>query len=204
MAKKPKGPAEHWQNEPEEKDFLAATNYLSLIFADERVASIVDELRKALPIRREASDLLRASRLALLPETDPVVKKNLKKVADGDRLSPVLLARGRAGRSLIVADGYHRICASYYLDENVEIACRLTLQRVSATVPPAHLSVRGIQEGRVCSSRRFPRLSIGSGDGLRHKKAPFPGLSSERMMGLEPTTFCMASRRSSQLSYIRV
>jgi hypothetical protein len=23
------------------------------------------------------------------------------------------------------------------------------------------------------------------------------------MMGLEPTTFCMASRRSSQLSYIR-
>jgi hypothetical protein len=26
---------------------------------------------------------------------------------------------------------------------------------------------------------------------------------SERMMGFEPTTFCMASRRSSQLSYIR-
>src|SRR5579862_3013454 len=33
-----------------------------------------------------------------------------------------------------------------------------------------------------------------------------PAVSSgfrERMMGLEPTTFCMASRRSSQLSYIR-
>jgi hypothetical protein len=28
-------------------------------------------------------------------------------------------------------------------------------------------------------------------------------LLGERMMGLEPTTFCMASRRSSQLSYIR-
>ena len=26
----------------------------------------------------------------------------------------------------------------------------------------------------------------------------------ERMKGLEPSTFCMASRRSSQLSYIRV
>ena len=25
----------------------------------------------------------------------------------------------------------------------------------------------------------------------------------ERLMGLEPTTFCMASRRSSQLSYSR-
>jgi hypothetical protein len=29
------------------------------------------------------------------------------------------------------------------------------------------------------------------------------GFLLERMMGLEPTTFCMASRRSSQLSYIR-
>ena len=36
------------------------------------------------------------------------------------------------------------------------------------------------------------------------KKAPFRGLREERMMGLEPTTFCMASRRSSQLSYIRI
>ena len=34
-------------------------------------------------------------------------------------------------------------------------------------------------------------------------KAPLPGLTGKRMMGLEPTTFCMASRRSSQLSYIR-
>jgi hypothetical protein len=26
---------------------------------------------------------------------------------------------------MIVADGYHRICASYYLDEDIEISCRL-------------------------------------------------------------------------------
>src|SRR3954454_19909945 len=39
----------------------------------------------------------------------------------------------------------------------------------------------------------------------RTKKAPAAaGLWLKRMMGLEPTTFCMASRRSSQLSYIRV
>ena len=31
----------------------------------------------------------------------------------------------------------------------------------------------------------------------------FQRLVRKRMMGLEPTTFCMASRRSSQLSYIR-
>ena len=43
-----------------------------------------------------------------------------------------------------------------------------------------------------------------TGNSSRMKEALFPGLSEERMMGLEPTTFCMASRRSSQLSYIRV
>src|SRR5579862_7970429 len=37
----------------------------------------------------------------------------------------------------------------------------------------------------------------------RHPKMPFCR-EYKRMMGLEPTTFCMASRRSSQLSYIRV
>jgi hypothetical protein len=28
--------------------------------------------------------------------------------------------------------------------------------------------------------------------------------SKKRLMGFEPTTFCMASRRSSQLSYSRI
>jgi len=38
---------------------------------------------------------------------------------------------------------------------------------------------------------------------LRQQKTRLSGLFLERMMGFEPTTFCMASRRSSQLSYIR-
>jgi hypothetical protein len=39
----------------------------------------------------------------------------------------VLLVRGRlgAGVPLTVADGYHRICASYHLDENAPIPCRI-------------------------------------------------------------------------------
>jgi hypothetical protein len=36
------------------------------------------------------------------------------------------------------------------------------------------------------------------------QSAGWAGNVEERMMGFEPTTFCMASRRSSQLSYIRV
>jgi len=39
----------------------------------------------------------------------------------------VLLVRGRLASSvpLTVADGYHRICASYHLDEDADIPCRV-------------------------------------------------------------------------------
>ena len=52
---------------------------------------------------------------------------DLDKVRKGERLSPVLLVRGgaAAGGPLTVADGYHRICASYHIDENADIPCRL-------------------------------------------------------------------------------
>jgi hypothetical protein len=56
------------------------------------------------------------------------VAKDLKKITQGRLLSPVLCVRGmmRAGMPLIVADGYHRICASYHLDEDADIPCRIT------------------------------------------------------------------------------
>jgi hypothetical protein len=55
------------------------------------------------------------------------VAHNLQKIADGKALSPVLLVRGDASRgiALIVADGYHRICASWYHDENAIIPSRI-------------------------------------------------------------------------------
>jgi hypothetical protein len=40
----------------------------------------------------------------------------------------VLLVRGRLGAAevpLTVADGYHRICASYHLNEDADIPCRI-------------------------------------------------------------------------------
>ncbi len=40
--------------------------------------------------------------------------------------------------------------------------------------------------------------------GHGHKEAPQTRGFSKRLMGLEPTTYCMASSRSSQLSYSRV
>ena len=129
MAKKQKPrPPPEWLDAPEEHDYAAAADYLSLLFPESESASIVEGLRSAPVIQRKAKDLMRASRLELLPADDPEVSKDLEKVAAGGRLSPVLLVRGQ-GRSRGVVDRrgqeYHRICASYHLDEDTEIACRL-------------------------------------------------------------------------------
>jgi hypothetical protein len=116
-----------WKNEPDEHDYPAAGNYLSLIARPEVVKRLVDDLRGAPIIHQKAKDILRASGLDLLDVDNPHVLADLKKIRKGRDLSPVLLVRGDIGSSryLQIADGYHRVCASYHVDENTDIPCRL-------------------------------------------------------------------------------
>jgi hypothetical protein len=118
---------EHWQLDPDDHDYPAATNYLSLICEPDLAAKIVKLLKTAPMGRYEAKDLLRASRLPMLEQDNKHVASDLAKVQSGLKLSPILLVRGRIekGRSLVIADGYHRVCASYYINENSQIPCRL-------------------------------------------------------------------------------
>jgi hypothetical protein len=118
---------EHWLHEPEEHDYPAAADYLTLNLDPGVAETVVAALEKAPLVHRKAKDLLRASGLALLPPDNPHVARDLKKVDDGKALSPVLLVRGDLlrGIPLVVADGYHRICASHHLDENADIPCRI-------------------------------------------------------------------------------
>ena len=116
-----------WQPRPEKHDFQAAEDYLSLIMPAKRAT----EYRKRLAAarnditHRKARDILRASQLALLGEDNKHVAADLRKAASGAALSPILLLRGDGENPLIVADGYHRVCASYWIDENTDIPCVL-------------------------------------------------------------------------------
>lgn len=113
-----------WMSQPEDHDYDAARQYLSLLAKPEIAQAVADRLRTGTLMSFKAKDLLRSSRLPLLDEENAHVKKDLKKVAEGKQLSPVLLVRGKIGEyPLTVADGYHRICASYHLDENTDIPC---------------------------------------------------------------------------------
>jgi hypothetical protein len=115
--------SEHWKDQPEKQDYPAARSYLSLLVdpgeAKKAAKALADDPDAA---SYKAKDLLRAAGLPLLPVDDPEVAKDLAKVKAGTKLSPVLLVRGDP---LWVADGYHRICASYHLDEDTEIPCRI-------------------------------------------------------------------------------
>ena len=132
MAKKKKQQHSLWKTEPDEHDYPAAYDYLTLLITEKQAKAVVAQLRKATISHRNAKDILRASDLHLLSPDSEHVAKDMKKVEMGMLLSPVLLLRGGllSARPLIVCDGYHRICASHHLDENLDIPCRI------ADLPP--------------------------------------------------------------------
>ena len=116
-----------WKKAPERGDYSAAGAFLSLIFPSSRAKSLAGALRTAPRAEYSAKDLLRASGLPLLPRNETSVKEDLKRIGKGKALSPVLLVRGdiAKGVPLIVADGYHRICAVYYFDEHAPVAVHI-------------------------------------------------------------------------------
>ncbi len=117
-----------WLPKPQKHDFQAAQDYLSLIMPPEQATLYREKLSSAAQaglIHRKAKDILRASQLALLTQDNKHVAADLHKAAAGTAMSPILLLRGDDTHPLIVADGYHRVCASYWLDENTDIPCVL-------------------------------------------------------------------------------
>jgi hypothetical protein len=122
-----KAPKLTWTEAPAEHDYPSAANYLGLVARAAQVEVLTALLSQTATVHQHAKDILRAAQLPLLPADDPEVVKDLKKVGKGVALSPVLLVRGdlAAGVPLQIADGYHRVCASYHLDEDAEVPCRI-------------------------------------------------------------------------------
>jgi hypothetical protein len=116
-----------WKTEPDEHDYPAAASYLSLVATAGKVKGAVERLREAPLSHYKAKDILRAAGLSLLSPDNAHVAADLTKIHNGKALSPILLVRGHAPHGIIlqVADGYHRVCASYHVDENTDIPCRI-------------------------------------------------------------------------------
>ncbi len=120
-------PKLEWAEKGEVEDFDAAVKFLSLLCSGTKPAALVESVRRARLVEHAAKDLLRAAHLPLLPSDESHVDADLKRIHKGKALAPVLLIRGdiATGLPLIVADGYHRICAVCYFDESAPIPCRV-------------------------------------------------------------------------------
>ncbi len=112
-----------WLDKPEAHDFPAAADYLALLADSPTVDELTQRLRAGGLAHKKAKDILRAAQLGLLPVDNPHVAADLARIKKGQPLSPILLVRGdyTTGVPLQIADGYHRVCASYHTDENTDI-----------------------------------------------------------------------------------
>src|SRR5713226_7092939 len=114
-----------WLTKPEKHDYPAAKSYLSLVCDEPTATRLVQKLRRAPVSRFKAKDIFRASGLSLLGVSNAHVEKDREKIKDGKELSPLLLVRDKANGKVIIADGYHRLCAVYSFDEDVLIPCKI-------------------------------------------------------------------------------
>jgi hypothetical protein len=173
--------AQRWGDEPAEHDYPAAASFLSLICDPSEVRRLVTALKAAPIVHYKAKDLLRASTLALLPTDNPHVASDLAKVASGEPLSPVLLMRGdfRRGVPLTIADGYHRVCASYHVDENADIPCHLVDHKGPTAVP-------GFRLGSGVASGSGSGVGNGLGAGIGPGAGPGTGAATPASAGDGP------------------
>jgi hypothetical protein len=112
-----------WLASPAKHDYAAAECYLSLLFDAATVAGCIKKLRRARGADFKAKDLLRASNLSPLGVSNSHVERDRKKITKGSALSPILLVRDSKNVKLIIADGYHRLCAAYSVDEDATLPC---------------------------------------------------------------------------------
>lgn len=114
-----------WLPDVEEHVYPAAESYLSIIYSAERVSSIMTNFRRAAIVQFKAKDIFRASQLSLLGVSNSHVEKDRQKISGGKGLSPLLLLRDQQNSKVIVADGYHRLCAIYSFNEDALIQCKI-------------------------------------------------------------------------------
>jgi hypothetical protein len=115
----------NWQSGPQKHDYSAAASYLSLTMEPQAAKKVAKKLELADMSEFAAKDIFRASMLSLLGVSNSHVEKDRAKVIRHERLSPILLLRDQRNGSLVIADGYHRLCAVYTFDEDAMIPCKI-------------------------------------------------------------------------------
>jgi hypothetical protein len=114
-----------WLKAPKKKDYPAARKYLSLTLGPRQAARLVTKLRRAKVAKIAARDVLRASRTPMSEvQAFDWVSQN-KDIKKGRPLSPILLVCGVHGGELVIADGFHRLCAAFSYDQDATVPFKI-------------------------------------------------------------------------------
>ena len=114
-----------WHDEPQKHDYPAAQTYLSLLMKPNAAKKLVNDMKKAEMTEFAAKDIFRASALSLLGVSNSHVETDRSKIILKEELSPLLLLAKGSDGPLVIADGYHRLCAVYSFDEDAMIPCKI-------------------------------------------------------------------------------
>jgi hypothetical protein len=114
-----------WLSKPQKHDYPAAQSYLSLSLEPRKAKNLADKLERAEMTTFAAKDIFRASGLSLPGVSDSHTEEDRTLIILNEALSPLLLCRDKDRGKLIIADGYHRLCAVYTFDENAMIPCKI-------------------------------------------------------------------------------
>ncbi|MGO9424799.1 MAG: hypothetical protein ACLQAR_03685 [Steroidobacteraceae bacterium] len=114
-----------WLPKPQRHDYPAAQSYLSLLFPPRVAKALVQKLERAGISEFAAKDIFRASGLAVLGSGNSHVDRDRIQIIHRQPISPILLCRDVEHGKVIIADGYHRLCAVYTFDEDAMIPCQI-------------------------------------------------------------------------------
>lgn len=114
-----------WLKKPQKHDYPAAESYLTLLMSPRQAGGLIGKMRRARIVEFAAKDIFRSSALPMLRSTDSHVERYRALIILKEPLSPLLLCRDPQHGKLVIADGYHRLCAVYSFDEDAMIPCQI-------------------------------------------------------------------------------
>jgi hypothetical protein len=120
-----KKPEIQWLEKPIAHDYEAAEQYLQLMYDPKKARMLAGRLKRAPMAEYAAKDILRASGTSILYIEAFDWSKQEKSLSDGKPLAPILLVRQDDGGPLIIADGFHRLCALFSADEEIKVPCKI-------------------------------------------------------------------------------
>ena len=114
-----------WRPKPPGKDYSAAETFLQLIYQSKKARRWAKELRQAKMSEYAAKDILRASGTPMSEVQAFDWSKQQKAIDTGKPLSPILIVQRGNGGPLIIADGFHRLCALFANDQEIKVPCKI-------------------------------------------------------------------------------